>query len=88
MTTAMNEKVTRNPIRVKVLAISKDGKTAKVQIPRIVPDKIYGKRLYAHTVVFADCSNQENLALNSEVEILPCRRLSKNKTWKIIRGAL
>lgn len=81
-----DKKVTRNPIRARIVSLSKDGKTAKVQVPRIVPDKKYGKRLYAHTEVFADCAQQENLVLNAEVEIYPCRRLSKKKTWKIIRG--
>lgn len=82
----LDKKITRNPIRAKIVSLSKDGKTAKVQVPRIVPDKKYGKRLYAHTELFADCSQQKGLVLNSEVEIYPCRRLSKNKTWKIIRG--
>lgn len=86
--TTTGSKVTRNPIRAKVIAISKDFKTAKVEIPRVVPHKLYGKRLHAHTVVFADCSNHQNVVVNTEVEIFPCRRLSKNKTWKIIRGAL
>jgi len=79
-------KPTRNPIRAKVLLISKDLNTAKVQIPRIVSDKLYGKRLRAHTVVLADASNYPKLSLNQEVEILPCRRLSKKKSWRIIRG--
>jgi len=82
----MDKKVTRNPIRAKIISLSKDGKTVKVQIPRIVPDKKYGKRLYAHTELLADCAQHTNLALNSDVEIYPCRRLSKNKTWKVIRG--
>lgn len=80
------QKPTRNPIRATVLSVSKDGKTAKVQIPRIVADKFYGKRLRAHTVVFADSAAYDSLAVNSEVEIFPCRRISKKKTWKVVRG--
>lgn len=86
--TNVSQKPTRNPIRAKVLAISQDKKTAKVEIPRIVADKFYGKRVRAHTVVLADCSAHQSVLPNTQVDIFPCRRISKNKTWKIIRGAL
>ncbi len=84
----VSKKPTRNPIKAKVLSVSTDNKTAKVQIPRIVADKFYGKRVRAHTVVLADCSAHQSIQQNSEVEIFPCRRISKNKTWKVIRGVV
>jgi ribosomal protein S17 len=68
-----------------VIGISKDTKTIKVQVSRVVPDKMYGKRLHLHTVVFADRAEiTEGLAVGKEVHILPCRRISKTKSWKVV----
>lgn len=77
-------KITKNPIRGRVVSISKDTKTVKVEVPRIVPDKTYGKRLHLHTSLFADSANVEGIVVGKDVEILPCRRISKNKSWKVV----
>lgn len=79
-----SKKITKNPIRGRVVALSKDTKTVKVEIPRVVPNKTYGKRLHLHTTVFADTFGIENISLGKNVEILPCRRISKNKSWKVV----
>lgn len=79
-----SKKITKNPIRGRVVALSKDTKTVKVEIPRVVPNKTYGKRLHLHTTVFADTFGIEDIALGKNVEILPCRRVSKNKSWKVV----
>lgn len=79
-----NVKVTKNPIRGRVMSISKDTKTVKVQIPRIVPDRMYGKFLHRNTSVFADTAGVANVAVGQEVNIFPCRPVSKTKSWKIV----
>ncbi|WGL60744.1 30S ribosomal protein S17 [Pigmentibacter sp. JX0631] len=79
-----NNKITKNPIRGRVVAISKDTKTVKVEVPRIVPNKTYGKRLHLHTSLFADTFGVANIAVGKDVDILPCRRISKNKSWKVV----
>lgn len=79
-----NKIITKNSIRARVVAISKDAKTVKVEIPRIVPNKTYGKRLHLHTSLFADTFGVQNITLGKDVEILPCRRISKNKSWKVV----
>lgn len=82
----MSEKnvVTKNPIRAKVVSLSKDLKTVKVEIPRVVPAKMYGKRLHMHTCLFADTNQVSDLAVGKKVDVLPCRRISKSKSWKVV----
>lgn len=79
-----NNKVTKNPIRGRVVSISKDTKTVKVEVPRVVPNKTYGKRLHLHTSLLADTYGVANIAVGKDVDILPCRRISKNKSWKVV----
>jgi ribosomal protein S17 len=79
-----NKVVTKNPIRARVVGISKDTKTIKVEIPRVVPCKTYGKYLHLHTSLLADSFGVEGITLGKEVQILPCRRISKNKSWKVV----
>lgn len=76
--------VTRNPIQCRVISISKDSKTIKVEIPRVVPHATYQKRMHLHSRVFADKGNVENIAVGMYVDILPTRRLSKLKSWIVV----
>jgi ribosomal protein S17 len=79
--------VTRNPIKGEIVSISKDLTTIKVSISRIVPDKMYGKRMYLNTFVFADSKGHTALTVGKAVEILPCKKVSKNKSWKVISSS-
>lgn len=79
-----NKVITKNPIRARVVSISKDTKTIKVKVPRIVPNKTYGKRLHLHTSLFVDSFGVQNITVGKDVEILPCRRISKTKSWKVV----
>ncbi|KAB8029746.1 30S ribosomal protein S17 [Fluviispira multicolorata] len=79
-----NAKITKNPIRGRVVAVSKDTKTVKVEVPRVVPNGTYGKRLHLHTSVFADTSGISDVVVGKDVDILPCSRISKSKSWKIV----
>jgi ribosomal protein S17 len=76
--------VTRNPVKGTILSISKDLTTVKVSISRIVPDKMYGKRRYLNTYVLADAKGYSNLEAGVEVEIIPCKKVSKRKSWKVL----
>ena len=79
-----NKLVTKNPILAHVVSLSKDAKTAKVNIPRIVSDVKYGKRLHLETTLLVDV--KEALALNAgdKVTISPCKKVSKRKAWTIV----
>ncbi len=79
--------VTRNPVKASVVSVSKDLTTVKVSIARIVPDKMYGKLKHLNTYVFADAKGYADLQAGSTVEIIPCKKVSKNKSWKVISAS-
>ena len=84
MNEIVEKKVTRNPVRGDIVSVSKDKTTVKISISRIVPDKTYAKRRYLNTYVLADAKGQQDLTIGQSVEILPCRKVSKRKSWKIV----
>ena len=77
------DKVTKNPVRAKIVTLSKDGKTAKVEVPRVVADPLYGKRMRREISLHVDVAGA-NVTVGKEVMILPCRRISKTKSWKVV----
>lgn len=77
------EKVTKNPVRAKVVSVSKDGTTAIVEVPTVVAHKMYGKRLRRLTSIHVHTARKE-VNIGNEVNILPCRRMSKTKSWKVV----
>lgn len=77
------EKVTKNPVKAKVVSVSRDGKTAHVEIDHIVLNERYGKRLHRAISLHVDTSKTQPV-VGGFVKILPCRRISKTKSWKII----
>lgn len=78
-----SSKVTKNPVRAKVVGISKDTTTASVEIPTMVKNSLYGKRLHRVISLHVDTAGQV-LKVGGFVDILPCRRISKTKSWKVI----
>ncbi len=79
-----NNAVVRSPVKGKIVSVSKDLTTVKVSIERIVADKMYGKRRYLNTYVFADAKGYSNLNIGNSIQILPCKKISKTKSWKIV----
>jgi small subunit ribosomal protein S17 len=77
------DKVTKNPVRARVVGLSKDGKTAKVEVPRVVVAERYGKRLQREISLHVDTADTKVME-GKEVMILPCRRISKTKSWKVV----
>ena len=77
------DKVTKHPVEARVVGLSKDGKTAKVEIPRVVVDERYGKRLRREISLHVDAA-EAKVVVGKEVMILPCRRISKTKSWKVV----
>ncbi len=74
--------VTKNPWRGKVVRVSKDGKTVRVHVPTSVVHSKYGKTLHRHIPLRADTNGNE-VAEGQEVDVLPSRRISKSKSWKV-----
>lgn len=79
-----NKSVTRNPILAHVVSLSKDAKTAKVDVPRIVSDKKYGKRQHLKTTLLVDVKDALQLNAGDAVTISPCKKVSKRKAWTVV----
>ena len=73
----------KNPWRGVVKSLSRDGKTAKVAVPTQVKHNLYLKRLRRDISLHVD-TNGQPVVLGAAVEILPCRRISKTKSWKVV----
>lgn len=76
------EGVTKNPWRGKVVRVSKDGKTVRVHVPTSVVHTKYKKILHRHIPLHADTDGKA-VSEGQLVELLPCRRISKTKSWKV-----
>lgn len=70
-----------------VLAISKDGKTARVSMQRTARHGKYHKLLNLSTVVLAHVSDDYKVSQGSKVEIIPCRKISTKKAWKVVSAS-
>lgn len=58
--------------------------TIHVTVSRLVKEPRYGKFINRRTkLAVHDASNQAHLG--DTVEVVPCRRLSKTKTWRLSR---
>ncbi len=82
--TAHHRQTHRNPVQATVVSVSKDQTTVKVSIDRIVADEKYGKRLHRSTYLMADANGISSLAVGAVVNLLPCKKLSKTKAWRIV----
>jgi ribosomal protein S17 len=75
--------VRKNPLTAQVSGLSKDGHTAKVFVTRVVVDARYGKRRTRRTVLLVDTTGK-SVSIGQQVEIVPCRRMSKQKSWRVL----
>ena len=69
---------------VGVVTSDKMQKTRRVEVERLVRHPKYGKYLRRRTVCHAHDENNES-RVGDTVEITETRRLSKTKTWRIVR---
>ena len=72
--------------RVVVGLVTRDkaDKTRRVEIPRLVKHRMYGKIMRRRTICYAH--DEENVAkMGDTVEIEECRPLSKLKRWTLLR---
>jgi ribosomal protein S17 len=75
---------TMNPVSARVVGGSTDGKTIKVEIPTIVQDGRYGKRLHKVITLLAHNGTGKAVSAGTMVKILPSRRVSKRKSWAVV----
>jgi len=69
---------------IGVVTSDKMDKTRRVEIPRLVKHKRYGKYIRRRTVCHTHDENNES-RVGDQVEIMETRRLSKSKCWRLIR---
>ena len=72
------------PIRGRVVSLSRDLSTAKVGIDRIVKHGLYQKRISLTTHVLADVRGREDVRVGCAVDIIPCKKVSKRKSWRVV----
>jgi small subunit ribosomal protein S17 len=81
---AEQAKSTAHRAKVGTVVTVSGAKTIKVQVMTLVKHKMYGKyiRRRSHYAVH----DPDNTAqVGDQVEIVPCRRISKSKSWRLNR---
>jgi small subunit ribosomal protein S17 len=74
----------KTPVRVGVVTSKSADKTIRVEINVLVKHPQYGKYMKRRTRLAVH--DPENRAQKGDiVEISPCRRLSKNKSWRLVK---
>src|SRR6266481_2975235 len=71
-------------VEIGVVTSDKMNKTRRVEIPRLVKHPRYGKYIRRRTICHVhDEANQSRTG--DQVEIMETRRLSKTKTWRLVK---
>lgn len=70
--------------KIGVVESDKREKTRKVVVPFTFKHPKYGKYLNKQTVLHVHDETNDS-KLGDTVEIVPCRPLSKTKSWKVVR---
>jgi small subunit ribosomal protein S17 len=74
----------RRTVRVGVVSSTGGDKTIRVIVRTQVKHPVYGKIMRRSTKVAVD-DPQNAAGLGDVVEITPCRRISKTKSWRLMR---
>ena len=71
-------------VAIGVVTSDKMAKTRRVEIPRLVKHRKYGKYIRQRTVCYVH--DEENVSGHGDtVEIIESRPLSKKKRWELVR---
>jgi small subunit ribosomal protein S17 len=71
-------------VEIGVVTSDKMDKTRRVEIPRLVKHARYGKYIRRRTICHVHDESNES-RMGDKVEIMETRRLSKTKTWRLLR---
>ena len=82
----MAETAPRGKRRLEVGVVTSDkmNKTRRVEIPRLVKHRRYGKYIRRRTICYAHDEQNES-HIGDTVEIMETRPLSKMKNWRLVR---
>lgn len=71
-------------LEVGVVKTDKMAKTRRVEIPRLIQHKLYGKTLRRRTICYVHDENNES-HVGDTVEIQESPPISKSKRWRLVR---
>jgi small subunit ribosomal protein S17 len=71
-------------VEIGIVTSDKMDKTRRVEIPRLVKHPRYGKYIRRRTICHVHDENNQSRT-GDKVEIMETRRLSKTKTWRLIK---
>ena len=74
----------KGTVRVGVVTSTGGDKTIRVVVHSLMKHPVYGKYMRRTTKV-AVHDPQNTAGLGDVVEIVPCRRISKSKSWRLMR---
>lgn len=74
----------RREVRVGTVVSDKGDKTIRVRFDYIVKHPKYGK-YYKRSTMFCAHDESNKAATGDLVEIMACRRISKTKSWRLVR---
>lgn len=83
MATSTLKRGTRR-VEVGVVTSDKMAKTRRVEIARLVKHPRYGKFIRRRTICYMHDEKNES-RVGDTVEIMETRKISKNKTWRLVR---
>ena len=71
-------------VEIGVVTSDKMDKTRRVEIPRLVKHPRYGKYIRRRTICHVHDENNQSRT-GDQVQIMETRRLSKTKTWRLVK---
>jgi ribosomal protein S17 len=80
----VSKSVIQSQVRGKVTALSKDGRTATVELLKVSKAGVYSKVLRKQTVVHVDVLPGVSIRVGESAAVVPCRRVSKLKSWRVV----
>ena len=84
MAETKNETGARRQIKTGVVSSASGDKTIRVQVSNLVKHPIYGKYIKRLTK-YAAHDERNDAKVGDTVDIVPCRRMSKTKSWRLLR---
>lgn len=84
MAEAMKKTGARRQVKTGVVTSASGDKTIRVQVSNLVKHPIYGKYLKRLTK-YAAHDDRNDAQVGDIVDIVPCRRMSKTKSWRLMR---
>jgi small subunit ribosomal protein S17 len=80
----MDKERGKRRVEIGIVTSDKMDKTRRVEIPRLVKHPRYGKYIRRRTICHVHDENNQSRA-GDKVEIMETRRLSKTKTWRLVK---